>query len=188
MKRFPDHLKKSRNRTITKIHGYATQIGIDVPRAGLHFVTDCRPLLNLIGEKKFVTKGRPNRLTEMERCKDKGKRFTMVQNNQKSRRKYYWVTRLSVCLFARTAHSFACSTLLDSLTRSTALMCLLASSLPVRESLDAGTWGYSDPLSAWRITLTKENLLGYFEPKRESQFILMKGEVMVTALEAELGA
>ena len=32
---------------------------------------------------------------------------TMVQENQKSRRKY-WATRLSFCSFPRTAHSLAC--------------------------------------------------------------------------------
>ena len=52
----------------------------------------------------------------------------MGQKNQKSRWKY-WATRLSVCSFAHTAHSFAWSTLLASLMRSTALTCLLARSL-----------------------------------------------------------
>ena len=33
----------------------------------------------------------------------------------------YWVTRLSVCSYARTAHSFACSGLLASLAPSAAL-------------------------------------------------------------------
>ena len=36
---------------------------------------------------------------------------TMDQNNQESRPKY-WVSHSSVCLFASTAHSFACQTLL----------------------------------------------------------------------------
>ena len=53
---------------------------------------------------------------------------TMVQNNQESRCKY-WDTRLSVCSFARTAHSFAWSALLSSLTHSVALIRLLARSL-----------------------------------------------------------
>ena len=43
--------------------------------------------------------------------------FTMVQNNQEPRLKY-WVTGSSVCSFARTAHSFACSALLALLARS----------------------------------------------------------------------
>ena len=52
----------------------------------------------------------------------------MVQNNQASRCKY-WVTRSSVCSFARTAHLFACSGLLASLAPSAALTRLLARSL-----------------------------------------------------------
>ena len=52
----------------------------------------------------------------------------MVENNQKSRSKY-WATRSSVCLFAHTAHSFACSELLASLARFAALTRLLARSL-----------------------------------------------------------
>ena len=64
----------------------------------------------------------------------------MVQNNQESRRKY-WATGLSVCLFARIAHSFACSTLLTSLMRSVALIHLLVQSLTSlweSERLNAG--------------------------------------------------
>ena len=45
---------------------------------------------------------------------------TMVENSQEYRLKY-WTTRLSVCSFARTAHSFAYSGLLASLAPSTAL-------------------------------------------------------------------
>ena len=45
---------------------------------------------------------------------------TVDQINQELRREY-WATRLSICLFARTAHSFACSELLASLARSAAL-------------------------------------------------------------------
>ena len=41
---------------------------------------------------------------------------TVVQNNQKYRLKY-WATHSSVRLFARTAHSFACTALLTALTR-----------------------------------------------------------------------
>ena len=52
----------------------------------------------------------------------------MVQNNQELRRKY-WATCLSVCSFARTAHSFACSRLLSSLATSAALTHSLARSL-----------------------------------------------------------
>ena len=44
---------------------------------------------------------------------------TVVVNKQGSRRKYL-ATRSSVSSFACTAHSFACSTLLTTLTRSTA--------------------------------------------------------------------
>ena len=40
---------------------------------------------------------------------------TMVQNNKEARCKY-WATRLSVCSFACTAHSFTCSALLAALT------------------------------------------------------------------------
>ena len=50
---------------------------------------------------------------------------TRVQNNQESRHKY-WAIHSSVCLFAYTAHSFACSTLL---VRSAVLTHLLAGSL-----------------------------------------------------------
>ena len=52
---------------------------------------------------------------------------TMVQNNQESRRKY-WATRLSVCLIACIAHSFAGSALLASLTCSAVFAHLLPSS------------------------------------------------------------
>ena len=45
---------------------------------------------------------------------------TMAQNKQESRRKY-WATHFSVCLFACTAHSFACSTLFAALVHSAAL-------------------------------------------------------------------
>ena len=53
---------------------------------------------------------------------------TTVQTNQESRLKY-WATRSSVCSFARTAHSFACSGLLASLAPSAALTRSLARSL-----------------------------------------------------------
>ena len=52
----------------------------------------------------------------------------MVDNSQEYRLKY-WATRSSVCSFNRTAHSFACSGLLASLTLSAALTCSLAHSL-----------------------------------------------------------
>ena len=52
----------------------------------------------------------------------------MVWNKQESRRKY-WATRSSVRLFARTAHSFACSGLLASLAPSAELTRSLARSL-----------------------------------------------------------
>ena len=52
----------------------------------------------------------------------------MVWINQEKRRKY-WATRASVCSFARTAHSFACSGLHASLAPSAALTHLLARSL-----------------------------------------------------------
>ena len=44
----------------------------------------------------------------------------MGQINQENRLEY-WATRLSVCSFTRTAHSFACSALVASLARSAAL-------------------------------------------------------------------
>ena len=47
--------------------------------------------------------------------------YTMVQISQESRLQY-WATRL----FARTAHSIACSALLTLLTASSALICSLA--------------------------------------------------------------
>ena len=53
----------------------------------------------------------------------------MVQNSQKYRLQYR-ATRSSICSFARSAHSFACSGLLASLAPSTALTRLLARSLP----------------------------------------------------------
>ena len=52
----------------------------------------------------------------------------MVDNSQEYRLKH-WTTRLSVCSFARTAHSFACSGLLASLAPSAALTRSLARSL-----------------------------------------------------------
>ena len=45
---------------------------------------------------------------------------TVVQNNQENGLEY-WATRTSVRLFARTAHSFACSGLLASFAPSAAL-------------------------------------------------------------------
>ena len=51
--------------------------------------------------------------------------LTVGQNNQESRRKH-WATRSSVCSFARTACSFACSALLALLARSAALTRSLA--------------------------------------------------------------
>ena len=53
---------------------------------------------------------------------------TVGQINQKPRQKY-WATRSSICLFACTTHSFACSALLALLTCSVALTCSLAHSL-----------------------------------------------------------
>ena len=53
---------------------------------------------------------------------------SMVQNNRESRLQY-WAICSSVCTFANTAHSFACSTLLASQARSAVLTRLLARSL-----------------------------------------------------------
>ena len=53
---------------------------------------------------------------------------TLVQNNQEYRLKY-WATRSSICSFACTAHLFACSSQLASLTGCAALTRLLARSL-----------------------------------------------------------
>ena len=53
---------------------------------------------------------------------------TMVDNSQEYRLGY-WATHLSVCSFARTAHSFASSALLASLACSAALIHSLAHSL-----------------------------------------------------------
>ena len=53
---------------------------------------------------------------------------TMVEDSQEYRLQY-WATRSSVCSFARTAHSFACSRLLASLAPSAALTRSLARSL-----------------------------------------------------------
>ena len=50
---------------------------------------------------------------------------TVGQINQKPRCKYR-ATHSSVCLFARTAHLFACSAPLASLARSAAFVCTLA--------------------------------------------------------------
>ena len=47
-------------------------------------------------------------------------KYTMGQNNQKSRYKY-WANCSSVRSFTRTAHSFACSALLALLARFAAL-------------------------------------------------------------------
>ena len=55
-------------------------------------------------------------------------RITVGQNNQEYRLKY-WATRSSVLSFARTAHSFACSELLASLTPPAALTPSLPRSL-----------------------------------------------------------
>ena len=62
---------------------------------------------------------------------------TVVQSSHESRRKY-WATRSSVRLFARTAHSFACSGLFASLALSAALTRLLVRSLrSLPRSLDS---------------------------------------------------
>ena len=67
-------------------------------------------------------------------CREVGKmrnmkmQCTMVDNSQKLGCKY-WATRSSIRSFARTAHSFACSGLLASLTPSAALTRSLARSL-----------------------------------------------------------
>ena len=50
--------------------------------------------------------------------------YTVGHINQKPRCKY-WITRLSIRLLARTAHLFACSALLASLTHSAPLTRLL---------------------------------------------------------------
>ena len=55
-------------------------------------------------------------------------RFTVGQNNQEPRLKS-WATRSSVCSFACTAHSFACSGLLASLAPYAVLARSLARSL-----------------------------------------------------------
>ena len=52
----------------------------------------------------------------------------MVRDNQEST-STYWATHSSVCLFAFNALLFACSGLLASLTRSAALIYMLARSL-----------------------------------------------------------
>ena len=57
----------------------------------------------------------------------------MGQNNKESRLQF-WAIRSSVCSFARTAHSFACSAMLASLARSAALTRSLAHSLRLWES------------------------------------------------------
>ena len=59
----------------------------------------------------------------------------MVWNKQELRCKY-WATRSSVCSFARTVHSFACSRLLASLAPSAALTRSLAHSLARGEVID----------------------------------------------------
>ena len=74
---------------------------------------------------------------------------TIVQNNQEYRHKY-WATCLSIRLFNRTTHSFACSVLLALLASFAALICLLAPSLTLPSSwdsnwLDAGISGCSQP-------------------------------------------
>ena len=71
---------------------------------------------------------RIDRKTGVPSYKDKSLVSTVGQNNQESRQQY-WATRSSVRLFARTAHSFACSALLASLARSTALTRSLTHSL-----------------------------------------------------------
>ena len=60
---------------------------------------------------------------------------TVIQNIQKYRLKY-WASCSSIHSFARTTHSFACSTLLASLARSAALIHSLARLL---HSLPSGT-------------------------------------------------
>ena len=61
------------------------------------------------------------------------------QINQEPRRKY-WATRLSVCLFACTAQSFACSILLAWLARSASLTRSLACSLCSNPCLCESEW------------------------------------------------
>ena len=64
---------------------------------------------------------------------------TVGQNSQEYRLKY-WATRSSLRSFARTAHSFACSTLLTSLTRSAALTRSLARLLTSLTPSLVGHW------------------------------------------------
>ena len=74
-------------------------------------------------------------------------RHNVVQNSQKWCR--FYAACSSVRLFDRTAHSFACSTLLTSLARSDALICSLAHSITPKlmgkERLDVSESGCSEP-------------------------------------------
>ena len=64
---------------------------------------------------------------------------TVGQNSQEFGCKY-WATRLSVCSFTRTAHSFTCFALLASLVRSAALTRSLVRSLCSLPSLWDSEW------------------------------------------------
>ena len=63
--------------------------------------------------------------------------YGIVFHNSQESGQNYWATRSSICMLARTAHSFACSTLLASLARSAALICSIACSLSHSQSNQA---------------------------------------------------
>ena len=91
-------------------------------------------------------------------------RRTVVWNKQESRHKY-WATRSSICSFACTAHSFACSGLLASLAPTATLTRSLACSLrSLPRSLEREflmsqndlVLSHSTPISIWFWGLAKE--------------------------------
>ena len=78
-----------------------------------------------------------NPLTKVNHTSSRILYRTVGQINEKYRLKHR-ATRSSICSFARTAHSFTCSTLLASLARTAALICLLACLLHLRPIADIG--------------------------------------------------
>ena len=70
-----------------------------------------------IGKKGLLLKWSPGMVGPERKVVKPGRRCTVGQIHQEPRCKY-WATHSSICLFARTIHSFACSALLILLTRA----------------------------------------------------------------------
>ena len=135
---FLRHLSENRRNTVPKArylgNSPCLMLLTSVTRVD-HTAEKARRQVGEVGKEKRVSNvfgGQPG-LVRIRRTGDNFRvnlrhQCTVVQNSYESSCKY-WATRSSVRLFARTAHSFACSGLLTSLAPSTALTHSLACSL-----------------------------------------------------------